>query len=131
MGAIGGANKFNGTMQALFAVVAMSSKLKFYDAMGLEFPDREKPAGKTLTLYEKTRDYAPAIRNAVVRTREEAMVHMAFLVEKANMGGYRLCRMAKTGGHIYSGEVFPTWDLFWRAMRTLEDAVKQATEVEP
>lgn len=118
MSPIGGATKYNGTMQALFAVAAMGAK--FYDGLGLKFGESMRDK----TLFEHTRQYGRSIRDAVVATREDAKANEAFLIEMAPMGGYRLCRMAKTGGHSYSGETFRTWEDFWRAMRTLEDVTR-------
>lgn len=118
MGVIGGATKYNATMQALFAVVELGGK--FYDVLGLDFDDE----GDKVTLYEKTRDYAKNIADAVMRTRKEAIEAEAWFVEEADMGGYRLCRFHKNGGQVYSGEIFRTWDLFWRAMRTVEDVAR-------
>jgi hypothetical protein len=123
MSVIGGATKYNATMQALFAVVELGGK--FYDVLGLDFEDED---GDKVTLYEKTREYAASIRDAVVRTRKEAIESEAWFVEEADMGGYRLCRFHKGGGESYSGEVFRTWDLFWRAMRTVEDVARRNRE---
>lgn len=119
---IGGATKYNGTMTALFAIAAMGGK--FYDAFGLKFGE-----ARSKSLFEHTRDYHHPIRDAVVASLDEARESEAFYIEpvwrsgtgRGEKYGYRLCRMAKTGGDRYSGEVFPSWEHFWRAMRTLED----------
>jgi len=112
------------TVQTLIAISCKQGAC-FYDAMGLQWEDEHGSLTIRCDLYDHTRDMQPYVRDAVCKTYKEAIRSEAFFIETVNNGerdlGYRLCRFHRNGGHRYSGEILPTIDAFWAAMRTLAD----------